>query len=78
MTEEDFNGAKYSLFQLKGEHEHAAFDKVLPWRLKAEAFFNYLSFLEYRDALRYSRRAFYIAIGSLLVSIISAWFTYVK
>ncbi len=78
MTEEDFSGAKYSIFQLKGEHEHATSDKVLNWRLTAEAFFNYLSFLEYRDALKASRRAIWVAISSLLVTIIANVLTFLK
>jgi hypothetical protein len=71
MSEDEFSGAKYVIFQLKGVHEHPSPDEVLDWRLSAEAFFNYLSFLEYRDALKSSRRAFGVAIVSLLLATVS-------
>jgi hypothetical protein len=71
MSKDEFSGAKYVIFQLKGVHEYPSEDQELDWPLSTEALFNYLSFLEYRDALKFSRRTFWVAIASVLLVTVS-------
>lgn len=68
MSEREFSGAKYTLFKLKGEHESAPASETLNWHLSPQAFFQYLSFLQYRHAVRSSSRALWIAAASLAVA----------
>jgi len=69
LSEDEFSGAKYSLFMLKGEHECIdSADKVLSWRLKPEAYFSYVSYLEFKHSLITSHRAWWVACFSLLIA----------
>lgn len=82
LNEREFNGAKYSLFVLLGKHEHIVnIHESLEWWLKPEAYFSYVSFLEFQHSLNTSRRAQWIAVfsllfaaGSLLVSAYAIFF----
>lgn len=38
------------------------------WILKPEALFSYMNFLEYRDSLTNARRAYWVAIASIVIS----------
>jgi hypothetical protein len=76
LSEDEFSGAKYSLFMLKGEHEHiASSHEILDWRLKPEAYFSYVSYAEFKHSLTTSRWAWwfsgislFIAAASLLIA----------
>lgn len=81
MSPSEFNSAKYSIFQLKGEHENIrSSDLNLPWQVSTKAFFDYLSFLQYRDAVKSAKKAHctaviaiiitgFLALGSIIVSL---------
>ena len=68
MTPTEFEGAKYSLFNLRGEHENAHPNADLSWRLSPEAYFNYLNFLEFKHAVATARKAHWTAIVSIGIS----------
>lgn len=69
MTIPEFNSAKYSLFMLKGEHEISnSSQDVLTWNLSPSAYFHYLSFIQYKHAVKTSNKAHWIAIFSLAIS----------
>lgn len=69
ISQIEFNLAKYSMFHLLGEHEALPSpDLKLPWYLSSEAFFNYLSFLQYRDAIKWAQRALVVAIIAIFLS----------
>lgn len=71
MSIPEFNGAKYSLFLLKDEHEISSSEQgELTWNLSPEAYFHYLSFVQYKHAVSTSNRAHWLAICSLVISII--------
>ena len=72
LSAEEFSGAKYSLFLLKGVHENIACDnELLGWRLKPEAYFSYVSYLEFKFSLTTSRWAWWFSGLSLLVAAFS-------
>jgi hypothetical protein len=69
MSQREFNSAKYSIFQLRGEHENISNpNSKLDWELSAEAFFNYLKFLQYRDTVKFAKRAHITAIIAIIIS----------
>jgi hypothetical protein len=76
LSESEFSGAKYSLFLLRGEHESVVDQaKPLEWRLKPEAYFGYLSYLELNHSLSASRKAWWFSIVSLVVASVSLFVT---
>jgi len=75
MSADEFSAAKYSLFHLKGMHENPDRNKVLDWTLRPEAYFHYLSFLEFRHSVRAARKAFWLAVASICIAIASAVLT---
>ncbi|MEX2257147.1 MAG: hypothetical protein WD672_00435 [Woeseia sp.] len=69
LSEDEFSGAKYSLFMLKGAHERIeSSHEILDWRLKPEAYFSYVSYLEFKHSLATSRRAWWFSVLSLLIA----------
>lgn len=69
LSEREFDRAKYSLFVLLGKHEHVESPhERLDWWLKPEAYFSYISYLEFQHSLNTSRRAHWIAVFSLLIA----------
>lgn len=68
----EFNSAKYAIFNLRGEHEQiTSLNQVFRWELAPQAFFHYVSFLEYKHAITSSRRAQIFAIIAIIISAIS-------
>jgi hypothetical protein len=69
VSPDEFSGLKYSLYVLKGAHENIeSNNEILDWRLTPEAYFNYLSFIQYKHSVLTSKRAQIVAICSLLIS----------
>jgi len=67
MLPREFHAIQESIY---GEPFVAAISpaQLKEWKLSSEAFFNYLSFLEYKNAIKSSSRATWFAIGSLVIS----------
>ncbi len=65
-----FKSAMYSIFSLRGQHERLQSDhEILDWELSPEAYFNYLSFLEFRHSLAAAAKAQSTANWALFISI---------
>lgn len=65
-----FKSAMYSIFSLRGQHEHLESDhEILDWELSPEAYFNYLSFLEFRHSLATAAKAQSTANKAIFISI---------
>ena len=65
-----FRGAMYSIFSLRGKHEQLTSDhEVVDWELSPDAYFNYLSFLEYQHSLQTAARARRTAAAAVVISI---------
>jgi hypothetical protein len=69
LTEDEFSGAKFSLFMLKEINEHIeSVHEILDWRLKPEAYFSYVSYLEFKHSLATARRAWLFSAFSVLIA----------
>ena len=72
LSETEFEGTKYSLFMLSGANEKiGSIHEVLDWRLKPEAYFSYVSYLEFKHSLTMSRWAWWFSIISLFIAAMS-------
>lgn len=71
MSGDEFNAAKHALFHLKGMHENPLRDEVIDWTLKPEAYFQYLSYLEFKHSVESSKRAYWVAWISMSIAAIS-------
>ena len=75
MSGDEFSAAKSSLFHLWGKHENPELTEKLDWTIKPEAYFHYLSFLEFRHSVQSARKAFWLALISICIAIFSAVLT---
>lgn len=71
MSGDEFDAAKNGLFHLMGIHEHPHRNEVISWTLKPEAYFQYLSFLEFRHSVQSAKKAYRVALASIFIAIVS-------
>jgi len=79
ISQVEFNLAKFSIFHLLGEHDPVSSPhKKIPWYLSTKAFFNYLSFLEYRHAIQTAKRAYILGIVAILIAAVSMLLNFLR
>lgn len=79
ISQVEFNLAKSSIFHLLGQHDPVPSPhSKLPWYLSTEAFFNYLSFLEYSHAIQSAKRAHILAIVAIFLAAASMLLNFLR
>jgi hypothetical protein len=70
MSEAEFELIRDSIFYRENLPDSISLrNQVLSWTLKPEALFGYLTYKQYQQAVKSSKRAMYFASASLLVAV---------
>ncbi len=76
ISEREFRfvaGSIYSLNEYQVQKGRP--DEIQEWMLRPEAYFSYLQYLEFRHAIKASRRATLLALVAIVIAIIGVGFT---
>jgi len=72
LTDKEFRFVADTLFSLNANQAQGAYDpsKKQEWVLKPEAYFSYLQYLEFRHSIEHARRAYWLSVLAIIISIV--------
>ncbi|WP_432740709.1 hypothetical protein ABXJ76_11870 [Methylobacter sp. G7] len=75
LSKREFNFVRASIFSLNGFQENQFFetDQKYQWIIRPEAYFSYLQYLEFCHAIEYAKRAYWMAVFAVIVSLIGVF-----
>ena len=74
LSDKEFRFIAASLYSLSAYQEHVRADETQDWVLKPEAYFGYLQYLEFRHAVETAKRAYWLSVAAIIVTIIGVGF----